>query len=52
MVAAYRAWAPVAIDISFAFLQGGASENEVYVRPPAELHAPGSCYVYTRLCTA
>ena len=41
MVAADRGWAPVAIDISTAFLQGGALEREVYVRPPAELHAPG-----------
>ena len=38
MVAAYRGWALVAIDISTAFLQGGALEREVYVRPPAELH--------------
>ena len=41
VVAAYRGWAPVAIDISTAFLQGGALEREVYVGPPAELHAPG-----------
>ena len=29
------------MDISTAFLQGGALQREVYVRPPQELHAPG-----------
>ena len=34
-------WAPIAVDISTAFLQGGALQREVYVRPPQELHALG-----------
>ena len=40
-VASYRGLAPIAVDISTAFLQGGALQREVYVRPPQELHAPG-----------
>ena len=40
-VASHRGWAPIAVDISTAFLQGGALQREVYVRPPQELHAPG-----------
>ena len=40
-VASYRGWAPIAVDISNAFLQGGALQREVYVRPPQQLHAPG-----------
>ena len=36
-VAVYKGWAPVAIDISTAFLQRGALEREVFVRPPAEM---------------
>ena len=40
-VSSYRGWAPIAVDISTAFLQGGALQREVYVRPPHELHAPG-----------
>ena len=40
-VASYRGWAPIAVDISTAFLQGGALQREVYVRSPQELHAPG-----------
>ena len=40
-VGSYRGWAPIAVDISTAFLQGGALQREVYVRPPQELHAPG-----------
>ena len=28
------------MDISTAFLQGGALQREVYVRPPQKLHAP------------
>ena len=40
-VASYRGCAPIAVDISTAFLQGGALHREVYVRPPQELHAPG-----------
>ena len=41
MVASYRGWAPIAVDISTAFLQGGALQRDVYVRPPQELHALG-----------
>ena len=41
MVASYRGWAPISVDISNAFLQGGSLQREVYVRPPQELHAPG-----------
>ena len=40
-VASYRGWAPIAVDISTAFLQGGALQCEVCVRHPQELHAPG-----------
>ena len=40
-VASYRGWAPIAVDISTAFLRGGALQSEVYVRPPRELHAAG-----------
>ena len=40
-VASYRGWAPIAVDISTAFLQGGALQHEVYVQPLQELHAPG-----------
>ena len=40
-VASYRGWAPIAVDISTAFLQGGALQRQVYVRWPQELHAPG-----------
>ena len=40
-VASYRGSAPIAVDISTAFLQGGALQREAYVRPPQELHAPG-----------
>ena len=40
-VAVYKGWAPVAIDISTAFLQGGALEREVFVRPPAEMQLSG-----------
>ena len=40
-VASYWGWAAIAVDISTAFLQEGALQHEVYVRPPQELHAPG-----------
>ena len=40
-VAPYRGWGPITVDISTAFLQGGALQRDVYVRPPQELHAPG-----------
>ena len=40
-VASYRGLAPITVDISTAFLQGGALQREVYVRPPQQLHAPG-----------
>ena len=40
-VAFYRGWASIGVDISTAFLQGGALQREVYVRPPQDLHAPG-----------
>ena len=39
-VASYRGWASIAVDIFTAFLQGGALQREVYVRPPQDLHAP------------
>ena len=40
-VASYRGWALIAVEASTAFLQGGALQPEVYVRPPQVLHAPG-----------
>ena len=50
-MASYRRWAPIAVHISTAFLQGGALEREVYVRPPQELHAPGQFESCRRGCT-
>ena len=47
VVVAYRAWVPVTVDIYTAVPQGRTLEREVYVKPPAELYAPGKLL---RLC--